>query len=73
MYYVDYNTFVFHVHAVTTMIGQFLICIFGGIGIVFLPYNLLNDFIFRPKPSTKAKFVKRQKILLPKLLAMRKE
>ena len=60
-------------HAVTTILGQYFVSIFGGIGLVFLPYNLLNDWIFRPKALTKANFTKRQKILLPKLLNLRKE
>mmetsp|Transcript_21119 Transcript_21119/g.25993 ORF Transcript_21119/g.25993 Transcript_21119/m.25993 type:complete len:137 (-) Transcript_21119:829-1239(-) len=72
-YYVAYNTFMFHANAVTVIIGQLFMASFGAIGVVFLPYNLLNDWIFRPKPISKAEFSKRQKILLPKLLNLRKE
>ena len=73
MYFVDKESIAQHTLAVTTILGQFFISIFGGIGVVFLPYNLLNDFIFRPKPLTEASFIKRQKIILPKLINMRKE
>ena len=73
MYYVDNFTFVHHAYAVSTIIGQCFISVFGGIGFILLPYNLLNDFIFRPKPISEANFKQRQRILLPKLLLMRKE
>ena len=63
----------FHANAVTVIIGQTLMAMFGAMGVVFLPYNLMNDWIFRPKPLSKPNFAKRQKILLPKLLKMRKE
>lgn len=53
------NGIVFHAYAVSTIIGQLFISILGGLGLVFLPYNLLNDFIFRPKPITEANFLKR--------------
>ena len=69
----DKNSFVHHAYAVSVWIGQLLISVFGGFGLVFLPYNLLNDFIFRPKPLSEADFNRRQRILLPKLLEMRKE
>ena len=59
MYFVDKESIAQHTLAVTTILGQFFISIFGGIGVVFLPYNLLNDFIFRPKPLTEASFIKR--------------
>lgn len=57
----------------TTWFGLLIVSIFGGIGVVFLPYNLFNDWVFRPKPLTKNDFNKRQKILLPKLINLRKE
>ena len=59
MYYVEKNSIIHHAYAVSTVIGQLFISILGGLGIIFLPYNLLNDFIFRPKPITEANFNKR--------------
>ena len=73
LFYEEYNNFMFHANAVTVIIGQTLMAMFGAMGVVFLPYNLMNDWIFRPKPLLKPDFAKRQKILLPKLLKMRKE
>ena len=55
------------------MIGMLLTTVCGGIGIIYWPYNLLNDWIFRPKPILKPDFHKRQMILLPKLLNLRRE
>ena len=59
LYFEAQNGFMFHVHAVTVIIGQLMIAVFGAIGVVFLPYNLLNDFIFRPKVLSKVDFTKR--------------
>jgi hypothetical protein len=73
MYYVDKNSIVQHAYVVSVLLGQFIIGILGGLGIIFLPYNLLNDFIFRPKPLSEAGWEKRQRILLPKLINLRKE
>ena len=72
-YYVGASSFPLHLYIVTVWIGLLMTSIFGGIGVIFLPYNLLNDWIFRPKPIKKADFGKRQKILLPKLLNLRRE
>mmetsp|Transcript_19995 Transcript_19995/g.27013 ORF Transcript_19995/g.27013 Transcript_19995/m.27013 type:complete len:88 (-) Transcript_19995:125-388(-) len=62
-----------HLYVVTTWLGLLLTTVCGGIGIIFLPYNLLNDWIFRPKPISRADFVRRQRILLPRLLNLRRE
>lgn len=72
-YYVATLDFPRHLYVVTVWFGLLIVSIFGGIGVVFLPYNLFNDWIFRPKPITKNDFNKRQKILLPKLINLRKE
>ena len=72
-YFIDDMNFPIHLYVVTTWIGLLLVAIFGGIGLIFLPYNLLNDWIFRPKPINESDFKKRQKILLPKLINLRKE
>lgn len=49
-----------HLYVTTTFIGLFLVATCGGIGIIFMPYNLLNDWIFRPKPISEADFERRQ-------------
>ena len=72
-YYKESLGFPIHLYVVTTWIGLLLVVIFGGIGVIFLPYNLFNDWIFRPKPINESDFNKRQRILLPKLMNLRKE
>ena len=72
-YYIAELNFPVHMYVITTWIGLLFVSICGGIGLVFMPYNLLNDWIFRPKPISKSDFIKRQKILLPKLINLRKE
>lgn len=72
-YYIEELPFGKHLYVVTTFLGLLLVSICGGIGIVYLPYNLLNDWIFRPKPIQRADFVKRQKIIMPLLLNLRRE
>ena len=56
MYYVATNSILEHAYAVSVMIGLFFLSVVGGLGFVFLPYNLLNDFIFRPKPISETDF-----------------
>lgn len=58
-YYVGESSFPMYVYIVTVWIGLLMTSICGGIGLIFLPYNLFNDFIFRPKPIKKADFGKR--------------
>ena len=58
-YYVHELSFPFHISVVTTWLGMFLLSIYGGIGMIFLPYNYLNDYIFRPKPISESDFNKR--------------
>ena len=58
-YYIDSLNFPIHMYVITCWLGLLLVSICGGIGIVFMPYNLLNDWIFRPKPIRKNDFVKR--------------
>ena len=58
-YYIDSMNFLRHLYVVTSWIGLLLVAIFGGIGVIFQPYNLLNDWIFRPKPIDESDFKKR--------------
>lgn len=43
----------------------------GAVGLIVLPYDLLCDFIFRPKPIQPNEFKRRQRILLPRILKLR--
>ena len=43
----------------------------GGIGFISLPYDLFNEFIFRPKPISPKDFKKRSRILLPRVMKLR--
>jgi len=42
--------FVGATYCVLAWLGMMIFAIFGGVGLVVLPYDLLNEFIFRPKP-----------------------
>ena len=55
------------------MLGVIIFSIFGGIGMVFLPYNLLNDYIYRPKPIGRVEFFKRREIIMTSLINLRNE
>jgi len=51
-----------------------MICfvIFGSVGIVVLPYDIIIEYIYRPKPIDQLEFKKRTKVLLPRILETRK-
>ena len=59
--------------SVTVFLGVTILAIFGGIGMVFLPYNLLNDYIYRPKRINKPEWQKRKGIILQTLVNLRNE
>jgi LMBR1 domain-containing protein 1 len=65
--------FLNHMHTVTVFLGVTILAIFGGIGMVFLPYNLLNDYIYRPKRIPKLEWQKRKGIILKTLVNLRNE
>ena len=60
-------------YIVTLIIGTFFMSIFAGIGMVMLPYDLINEFVYRPKLIDKNAWVKRQRVLLPMLIKLREE
>lgn len=43
-------TLIESLYAVLVFLGMLVFSLFGGIGFITLPYDLLNEFIFRPKP-----------------------
>jgi len=48
-----------------------LVAVFGGVGLINMPYDFMNEFIFRPKPILPEDFNKRKKILLPMVIKLR--
>lgn len=49
--------------AVVTLVGWCIFAIFGGVGMVALPYDLLNDFKHRSRPITKVVYEERKRII----------
>lgn len=45
--------------------------IMGGVGFVVLPYDLIEEYIYRPKKIQADTFNQRKKILLPKIMKLR--
>lgn len=43
--------------AIVLFIGWFIFAIFGGVGLVALPYDMIEEFKNRPKPITAAELV----------------
>ena len=50
---------------------MWIVAIFGGVGLINMPYDYINEFIFRPKPVSPEDFKKRNKVLLPIALKLR--
>lgn len=46
-----------------SLIGWFVFSVFGGVGLITLPMDYINDFIHRPKPIAKSLYVERKIIL----------
>ena len=58
---------------VTLTIGNLFMSVFGGIGMIMLPYDLINEYIYRPKYIDKNAWTRRQRVLLPMLVKLREE
>jgi len=63
--------FVGATYVVLAWLGMLIFSIFGGVGLVVMPYDLLNEYIFRPKPIATDEFKKRVKVLLPMITKLR--
>lgn len=50
---------------------MWVVAVFGGVGLINMPYDLMNEFIYRPKPISPEDFNKRKKVLLPMVLKLR--
>lgn len=60
-------------YSVLAWLGMLMFSIFGGMGLIVLPYDYLGEFIYRPKPITEKEFKKRVKVLLPRAEKVRKD
>ena len=58
-YYIEELKFPEHLYVITVWFGLFFVSVCGGVGVIYMPYNLLNDWIFRPKPINEPNFLKR--------------
>ena len=58
---------------VTLLLGKLFKNIFIGIGMVMLPYDLINEFIYRPKIIDKKQWQSRRKVLMIVLIKLREE
>ena len=67
------NNFGWHVYAVTVWIGNLFYAIFGGVGIVMLPYSIITEYRYRPKRIVSSEFERRKRILLPKAYELREK
>ena len=59
-------------YIVYCFLGMLCFVIFGGVGLVVLPFDILLEFIYRPKPINQSEFKKRTKVLLPRIVETRK-
>ena len=60
-------------YVVLCWLGMISYTIFGGVGLVVMPYDYMMEFVFRPKLITPQMFTKRKKVLLPMILKLRKK
>jgi len=54
---------VVYIIALMSLIGWFVFSIFGGVGLISLPMDYINDFLHRPRPIKKELYVERKLIL----------
>jgi len=65
-------TFAQSTYVVYCFLGMLCFVIFGSVGIVVLPFDIIQEYIYRPKPITQSEFKKRTKVLLPRIVEARK-
>ena len=58
-------------YAVLAWLGISVFSIMGGVGFVVVPYDLFEEYIYRPKKITSDEFNQRKKVLLPKITKLR--
>jgi len=59
--------------AVASLIGWFLFCVFGGVGLVSLPFGLINQWRTRPKPIDRDEYKARKTDIAAQAEALKKE
>jgi hypothetical protein len=64
-------TFMQSTYTVLAFLGMCVFAVFGGVGLIVIPFDLICEFIYRPKPIKADEFKKRQRILLPRVLKLR--
>ncbi|KAI8805368.1 LMBR1-like membrane protein [Cladochytrium replicatum] len=52
-----------YIVAVVSLCGWVLFTIFGGVGLVAVPYDFINDYKFRPKPINAAEYKSRKTVI----------
>jgi hypothetical protein len=57
----------------TAFMGWILFVIFCGVGFVSLPWDLILDYTYRPKPIDEGNFEKRKSLLLDYSLMLRND
>jgi len=65
--------FIKHTCAFITWLGPLAFAFLAGIGLIMMPYDLLMEFIYRPRPIDDSNFNHHKKILLPMVLKLRNE
>lgn len=71
--YVDTMDFVSACYTVLAWLGMGIFAVFGSVGMIVLPYDILGEFIYRPKVISEEEFKKRMKVLLPRNLKLREQ
>ena len=70
-YYQVHTDFAEHIIISTSFIGWLLFVIFAGVGFTALPWDLILDYQYRPKPIDEGNFNDRTKLLLQYALDLR--
>ena len=65
--------FFLHTYTVTVWLGELFFAFFAGVGLIVMPYDLLMEFIYRPRPIDEKNFNRRKNILLPMIIKLRDE
>ncbi len=52
-----------YIVALTSLLGWMLFSIFGGVGLIALPWDLMLDWKYRPKPIKKDEYLARKKVI----------
>ena len=65
--------FVDATYVVLVWLGSVIFGLFGGVGLIIIPFELFCDFLYRPKPIDESEFKKCTKILQPRIIKLRAE